>query len=249
MIFTANHARLILAGKKTRVSLPIAEATTRSVLEDQSVVRAPRFRKDQTFSVQTRTVRLDEWTGEESTGALDRGDVRVVSVATADLAMITYQGAVCEGFQTRADLFDWWKDRYGHRPEVVLADESAVPVPTPVVVVEFKLVSDGDRYLAPGGGYTRDSSRSVDVDVTEDGRLPLTAVDAETQRRFSEEGWDAFAARRADLARDRRERSLGEQLDSLLRDAHASSMDVRDRARKIQREIELLHRDLEDRAA
>jgi hypothetical protein len=43
--------------------------------------------------------------------------------------------------------------------------------------------------------------------------------------------------------------SLGQRLDGHLAEARASSIDVHSRARRIQREIDLLARDLEDRAA
>jgi hypothetical protein len=110
-------------------------------------------------------------------------------------------------------------------------------------VIRFQLAArpEAVQYLQPKGGYTEDPSRALRDHNGAEWTVP---------KKWTDPGVAAREAYRRQLELERMERmSPGGLLDELLAIARGAHMDVRDRARKIEREIELLQRDLDERAA
>lgn len=114
-----------------------------------------------------------------------------------------------------------------------------------VVIVERteRIVVEGPNFLGKSGGYTSRTDHAIsafDADGPEPEAVPKSVV-----KDFKKTA-DLRANQQAALDRATRERlSIGGQIDAMLAEAEARRIDVHDRRRRLQRELELLLRDLQ----
>jgi hypothetical protein len=113
-----------------------------------------------------------------------------------------------------------------------------------IVVKTVRVRQEAPNFLGKAGGYTPKGEHAIgtfDGDGPEPEAVPRDWVDPGAQLRV---------AQQAALDRATRERlSLGQELDLMLADADARSVDVHGRLRTIRREMGLLARDLGAEAA
>lgn len=154
MIVSAAHCRLIQEGKKTRVTRP-ATKTLKATLGDRTPVQVSVSLKD-------------EWSGKRTERRETRCHVIVDYVVRTQLHLATDDDARHEGYHSREEWFDHWRELYGHRPELALDNGIVVPVDVPVLVYGIRLdTGERPRFLAQPiagrqGDYTESRARAID---------------------------------------------------------------------------------------
>lgn len=167
MILTPTHARLVQEGRKTRITRPLAAELAATVGD-----RTP---------VQVKTTLKDEWTGKRSERRVTRLYVVVDYVVRTQLHLATEDDARQEGYASRDEWFDEWRELYGRRPEII---HEGVPVPVDVPVIVYGVrpdTSERQRFLSTPiagrqGDYTESPVRAID---------DLEAVSDEWLRRWA----------------------------------------------------------------
>ena len=166
---------------------------------------------------------------KQELGPIARGEVDEVHIQQdppAPGTIQSVQGAVGKKGTCTVRILDHWPHEDGGH------------------VVRFKLTPKEipPPYLRPGGGYTDDPAYAMrDEDGSAEWAVP---------RKWKDPGIEVREDHRRFMLEDQRKRlTVGGQLDLMLAEARQSRMDVRNRVRKIEREIALLEQDLQQRAA
>jgi hypothetical protein len=238
VIVDPRHAHLIKTGAQTLLIRP------------KQGPRKP-YRPGKAYPVQVVVERRDEWTQETSERRETRCHVAVVEVDERQLHRATDDDARRAGFPGRDQLFDWWRERHGHRPELEVGGRT-LQVDTPVWVVTFKLderrfLVDGARAidpLAPAATDTRGYVHSAGAAMPEEPE----AVDEDTQEQFSVQARARFEQGRRGEIEHRQARTRAAKLKEIQALARREGIDLEDEMARIDRELEAMRRKV-DRAA
>jgi hypothetical protein len=147
VIFRPRLANLVVAGKKTQ---------TRRAVKDGE--RDCRYRPGREYAVQP------------GRGKPARGRIAILAVKSQRLADITFDEARAEGFRSRDEFFDYWRELHGD------VDQDLV-----VWAIAFRLVDDPPRLLH------RDSSHGYTTDTRQALEEEQEAISEEEQRELTRE--------------------------------------------------------------
>jgi hypothetical protein len=202
VIFRSELAKLILQGRKSQ---------TRRV----ATAKTCRYHTGRSYSVQPGR-------GKSAVGRITVTDVRLET-----LGEINLQDARREGFQTRDEFFDYWRDLHG-----------GVNFDLLVWVISFRLgdLSDRPRLLAPtAGGFHGDYTENVFQAMRDEPE----AVSRMEQERFSRDarGRDELVrlVRRSEVPLEDRVRELSDRARRGSRDAQRALFVVRQSVERAER--------------
>jgi hypothetical protein len=181
MIFSRKLARLVTEGRKTQTRRKVKEHETscRYKVGRHYALQVPAPKSSKARAVTREGPRLE-----------------IVDTRSELLANLTLEDAQAEGFKTREDFFDYWRELHG--PNADLDVE--------VWVITFALFFDAPRFLHVNSsrGYTS-NARDALPDEPE-------AVDAETQEAINKQNLHHYnVVHAADLAK-REARTIAAQL-------------------------------------
>lgn len=217
MILPAHTVTLVLQGKVTCVILPPVDARG--------------YRVGGSYPVQS-------WRPREGGGAPVVSEEKLrIRVAAIERTTLNYElpedVIAAAGFETPADLWEHWRQRYRSGP---LADPA-------VVIVYFELdLMQRDRWLAAGGGYTNSPNRAL---RTPAGGEPVApdlelerAVPVEWERRNSIEAKQRFSRSKAQEEARLEARSRAARLKEAEHRARNKGADIADLTEKVDAAID-----------
>lgn len=240
MIFKPRLAHLILVGKKTMTRRPVREGELEC-----------RYQVGSTYAIQRGR-------GKPAVGRL-----RVLSVHEELLHEMDPLDALAEGFRSRDEFFDYWRELYGTGPLIKV----------PVWVIAFELVgTDEPRLLHRDSmrGYTSDPKQAFRTTEGKtssagqgDAAESLTAVphpeledsepecvDEQSLARFATESEQDRVARQARYEQRVKERALEDRLAEARALAAEQGTDISRLEARIAKGVEALERKVhQDRAA
>lgn len=197
MIFKPRLARLVLAGKKTQTRRPVKAGE-----------ETCRYHEGRSYAVQP------------GRGKPQVCRIKILEVRRELLHEITYPDAVAEGFRTRDEFFDYWRELYKTGPLIEV----------PVWAIRFCLDDDAPRLLAQRSehGYTTEERLALAAERGAEAEAVPTQVLDRFARRNREREAEGWIEKRAEL-----ERILAE----LPKEAQAEVRVIRRRIEAIDRRL------------
>jgi len=204
MIFQPRFVRLIFKGRKTQTRRPVKEGETHC-----------RYKKGRTYAVQ------------RGKGKAAVAKIKILSVEMERLGDICYKDARREGFKTRDEFKESWKDIYGEYD----ADQE-------VWAISFALEADEVLLLAADSshGYTDEPRYALE------GEPEAVPPDEVANFTKSVEAKKRFQVQRSDEMQAREIRSASLALEKKLVEAHRSGKNVKGTIETIKAEIAALER-------
>jgi hypothetical protein len=195
VIFSRKLARLVTQGRKTQ--------TRRKVKEDET---SCRYKVGRHYALQVPAPK-----GSKKRAVTREGPrLKILDTRSELVCDITLEDAQAEGFKTREDFFDYWRELYGPKADLEVE----------VWVITFALFVDAPRFLHVDSsrGYTS-NNRDALPDEPE-------AVDTETQEAITEQGLHHYnIVHAADVAK-REVRTITAQLQEARAIAIKKGIDI-----------------------
>lgn len=182
MIFTPKHAHLIVAGRKSQTRRPAKDTQ-------------PSYKVGKTYPVKT------------GLGKPPLAHIQIIAANLQSLGDITFQDARAEGFKSRDDFFDEWRDLYGNADPSLQVWAYAF-VPTAERRYMAKRPAQGERM-----GNTRDYVSRPHMSLRDEPEV----VPAEYQEELTKQAQERWQAHEAERTIELNAMTLDEKVAELQR--------------------------------
>lgn len=182
MIFTPKHAHLVVAGRKSQARRPAKDTQ-------------PAYKVGKTYPVKT------------GLGKSPLGHIQIIAANLQSLGDITFQDARAEGFKSRDEFFDHWRDLYGNADPALQVWAYAF-VPTTERRYMAKRPAQGERM-----GNTRDYVSRPHMSLRDEPEV----VPAEYQEELTKQAHERWSEHQAQQTAELNAMTLEDKIAELQR--------------------------------